>query len=475
MSSLSRKLLKQAKQQVLATLRPVFREYGTRRKGLEPGHWDLEVGEEGLSLEGLSLEGLARWWGSPLHVVHAARLDANAERFQHRPPERAQGCEVFYSYKTNPIPAVLRRIHARGVGAEVISPYELWLALRLGVPPERIIYNGPAKPESALREAISRDIFLLNLNHREEVAVVARLAEELGRRPTVGIRVTSRAGWRGQFGIPLEGDRALRAYEEALACRALRVVAVHAHLGLLIRDSGSLERFVQEVLAFCDTLYERLGLEVELLDLGGSLGIPSVAPLSAVESRFNKTLQLALAPPEVGESLSIEAYVAGVLELTEEHFRRRGRRLPRILLEPGRALTGNTQLLLTRVVSLNDSGDGLTYAILDAGQNLAESARGEYHQLFLVKRHGEPARKTYALVGPICSPGDVLRWAVPLPTLEPGDTLAIMDAGAYFVPFSTSFSFPQPGIVLLDGGRDTLVRRAETFEDVVMRDVAASD
>jgi diaminopimelate decarboxylase len=133
-------------------------------------------------------------------------------------------------------------------------------------------------------------------------------------------------------------------------------------------------------------------------------------------------------------------------------------------------LTGNSQLLLTTVLSTKASGVR-THAIMDAGINLAESVRAEYHQVFSVNRFVEPARCTYTLVGPICSPGDTLYYAVRLPELRPGDSLAIMDAGGYFVPFATSFSFPQPGIVCLKDGETELIRRAETFEDLVAFDL----
>jgi diaminopimelate decarboxylase len=128
-------------------------------------------------------------------------------------------------------------------------------------------------------------------------------------------------------------------------------------------------------------------------------------------------------------------------------------------------------VLLTSVITTKEADDGVHFAVLDAGINLAEGVRSEYHQLFAVNRYGKPADLTYTLAGPICSPGDVLYLAWDLPHLAPGDSLAIMDSGAYFVPFSTSFSFPRPAIVLVNDGEDTLLRRAESFADLVTHDV----
>lgn len=433
---------------------------------LHPETWRLTRAEGGLCLEGKSLSSLADRWGSPLFVVHGARLAENVRRFQQVPQGRSLGVEVFYSYKTNPVPAVLQRLSQLGVGAEVVSPYELWLALRLGVAPGRIIYNGPGKTPSVARTLVQSDLLLTHLNHREEIALVAQAAADLGKRPNVGMRVATSDSWSGKFGVPIAGGQALAAYEEALAHPSLRVVGLHAHRGVAIEDADTLERFVREVLEFCDALHTRLHLDVEMLDLGGSLVVPTVLPLDA------SPLPLA---ERVNRRLSIERYLALLVELVEDHFRRAGRPAPRILLEPGRALTGNTQMLLCRVNSLNEAGAGPAHAILDAGENLAHILHREYHEIFHAERWGETPSATYTLDGPTCSPMDCLRKTIELPRLRVGDTLAIMDAGAYLVSFSNSFCFSQPGIVVLDQGRETLIRRAETYEDMIDRDLHARE
>lgn len=433
---------------------------------LPPRTWGLTHTDGALCLEGKPLSSLPDRWGSPLFVVHGARLAENARRFQQVPRGRSLDVDVFYSYKTNPVPAVLQRLSQLGIGAEVVSPYELWLALRLGVEPGRIIYNGPGKTPGVVRTLVRSGLLLVHLNHREEIALVAQASEELGKRTDVGLRVATSDSWSGKFGVPIAGGRALAAYEEALAHPSLRVVGLHAHRGVAIDDADTLERFVREVLEFCDVLHTRLGLDVELLDLGGSLAVPTVLPLDA------SPLPLV---ERVGRRLSVERYLALLVEQVEDHFRRAGRPAPRVLLEPGRALTGNTQMLLCRVNSLNASGAGPAHAILDAGENIAHILHREYHEIFHAERWGEPRSRTYVLDGPTCSPMDCLRQAVELPPLRVGDTLAIMDAGAYLVPFSSSFCFPQPGIVLLDQGHETLIRRPETYEDMIARDLHANE
>lgn len=467
-----RRWVGQAKVGAKRVLRPLV-GLGQSGRGLAPSRFGIEVdAARGLLLEGVALHELASRWGTPLHVVCAAKLRDNARRFQHVPSGSSAGCEVFYSYKTNPVPGVLSLLHSLGVGAEVISHYELWLARQLGVPPERIVYNGPGKSDASIREAVAAGIQILNLNHPEEIPRVARIARELGVRARVGLRVSTSHGWSAQFGTPIAEGAALRAYEQALREPSLDVRGLHAHRGGMIRDRASLLGFVDEVLAFTDVLSTELGIELEILNFGGSLGSPTVAPLDPKDRKWNQALFRELPPPDVDAALSIDDYVASLVERVETHYRERGRPRPRLFVEPGRAMTSNAQLLLTRVLTTKDAGEA-TYAVLDAGINHAESVRSEYHQVFVVNRYGEAPLRVHTLVGPICTPGDTLYSAVRLPPLACGDTLAIMDAGAYMVPFSTAFSFPRPAVVLVDGGQVSPLRRAERFEDLVAYDQPA--
>jgi diaminopimelate decarboxylase len=451
-------------------LRPAALRLTPRRVDLPPRVFGLERDAGGeLSLGALRLTDLADRFGSPLFVVDAARLDRNAAAFTRVPPGATGGVECYYSYKTNPVPAVLSRLHARGVGAEVISEYELWLARRLGVPGERIVLNGPGRTLEAFRTAVELGA-LVQVNHREEIPILAAIARSAGKRCRVGLRIVTSFGWGGQFGEPVQGGVALDCYREMLERPELDVAAVHAHLGGEISSAETVRAFARDVLDFCATLRTELGLTPGIVDLGGSLASRTVVHHSEKALRLNRALGADLVPRPPESVLGIEEYVATAVSEVESRARTEGWPRPRVFVEPGRALTSDTQLLLCRVTGLKASGaPNLTHAILNAGVNVAEAVRGEYHQLYVAGRERE-GEAQYRLVGPICTPMDTLAWAWRLPRLESGDVLAIMDAGAYFVPFSTSFSFPQPAIAVVENGEATLVRRAESFDDMIRRD-----
>jgi diaminopimelate decarboxylase len=463
-------LLRSSKKLAKAVLAPIAQLAAGERHPLSLVNWGLTaLPGLGLALEGASLHELSTRWGSPLFVVHGKRLRANAAAFTQAPTGATSGCEVFYSYKTNPVPGVLRMLHTAGIGAEVTSDFELWLAIRLGVPGERIVYNGSCKSETTIREALRYGICVTNLNHAEEIPLVARIARELSVRARVGLRIATGTGWTGQFGTPVEGGAAIEAFRQAIAEPALEVVGVHAHQGKSIRTERDLSAHLGAILGFVESLHDALGYTPRILNLGGSLCTPTVVPLDTKDLRLNHCLGRDLPPPTPADALDIGSYVAQVIGIVTAHFKQHGRSCPRIFLEPGRAMTGNAQHLVTTVRSVKRSAER-THAILDTGINHAEAVRAEYHQLFPVKRFAHPVAGRYTVVGPICTPGDMLYGSVALPELASGDTLVIMDAGAYFVPFSTSFSFPRPAVVLLDDGCETLLRRAETFEDMIHGD-----
>jgi diaminopimelate decarboxylase len=466
-----KRLFALARRKTKLALRWLIQRYRVPPARLKPSMWGLTDTSQGLALHNLPLAQLLQKWGSPLHVVDAHALRANAQRFL-RPAGEATPCEIFYSYKTNPVPGVLRILHEHGVGAEVISHHELWLARQLGVAPDRIVFNGPGKSIASIRDAIAMGVQIININHAEEVQRVAAVARELGRKPRVGLRISTAHGWSGQFGTPVRGGAALQAYKDALATGVLDVVGLHAHLGGMIHDRATLLTAANSVLDFVEHLETQLGLSLEILNFGGSLATPTVGHISPRDRRLNQTFHRELPEPDAAHSLSIEDYVTTLAATVRERYTRRGRASPRLFLEPGRSMTGNTQMLVTSVMSTKHVAEA-DYLILDAGINVAESVRGEYHKIFPVRGWADDASETYTLVGPICSPADTLLYAWRARKLNEGDALVIMDAGGYFVPFSTSFSYPQPGIVMVDGGVDTLLRRAERFEDMIARDQPA--
>lgn len=445
-----------------------------RRKGdhgpLAPSLWDLTVTSGGvLGWDGVQLASLARQFGTPLYAVSRSRLRKNYDSFYQAFSSKYPHVEIGYSYKTNPLPAVIRTLHELGASAEVISHFELWLALRLGVTPDRIIFNGPAKPELALDLAVDKGVKLINVDSLGEIELIDRATSKYGRQQQVGVRVVTSVGWSSQFGLRISGGAAMEAFRCIKGKPRLIPCALHAHLGTGIRDCSVYFQAISEMLDFAKQLRAEFGIEIRFLDMGGGFGVPTVRPFSELDSKFLANGFPIRAPSTDGMPTTAD-YAEGIISRLERAYGSKPESLPQIIFEPGRAITSSAQCLLLSVLVLKEGDRFSQFAIVDGGKNITIPLGYEYHELFLANRLREPADTRYTIFGPLCHPGDILFRHRYLPALRVGDVVAIMDAGAYFVPNQMNFSNPRPAAVMIADGHAALIRTREAFEDIIRLD-----
>jgi diaminopimelate decarboxylase len=441
---------------------------------LPPALWDAQIDRAGhLVVSGCDIVELARRHGTPLHVVSRPRLAKDFGRFSRAFAKRWPKVEIAYSYKTNPLPGVLRELHALGAWAEVISHFELWLALELGVAPDRIVYNGPAKSAEGLRLAIARGVRLINVDNLDEIEQVGRIARELGARQRVGVRVVTSVGWSGQFGHRIEGGEADAAFSRLCAIDSVEACGLHVHLGTGLKDVSTYVTAIREVVEFGRRVERERSTRIRYLDFGGGFGVPTVRALDAWDERL-MALGYPPGPVDLATTPPIEALAEAVVAELRRHYPDAGDpELPIVLLEPGRAITSASQLLALRVLAVKPGADGSRRVILDGGKNIAIPTGYELHELLPASSMRKPCTAFHHFYGPLCHPGDVLaRWKR-FPAIGIGDVVALMDAGAYFVPNQMNFSNPRPAAVMVDEGRDWVIRERESFEDIVRLDDAS--
>jgi diaminopimelate decarboxylase len=445
------------------------RLYGAQRS-IPLHHWSVSANDDGhLIMGGCDAVELAERYGTPLHIVDEASLVRTYRTFRDAFLRRYPRVEIGYSYKTNPLPGVLAALHRAGASAEVISHFELWLALKLGVPGERIIFNGPAKTEEALALAVSNKVKLINIDNLDEPQAIQQLAQANACRQQVGVRVVSSVGWAGQFGINIRAGAALAAFRRIRELDRLIPCGIHMHLGTGIKGVDIYVTAVKEALEFAKSVERQLAIKMTFLDFGGGFGVPTVKPYSVTDGR----LMANGFPPtvlDVDAHPSIDAFAMAVGDLVNRYYPPGEGDQPTIILEPGRAITSSAQSLLLRVLAVKARSEENDAVITDGGKNIALPTHYECHELLAASQLGRPPTKTYDLYGPLCHPGDLLFRAIDLPPLEPGDLLAIMDAGAYFIPNQTNFSNPRPAAVMVGQGRADMIRERETFEQVIARD-----
>ena len=474
--SISRELVKKILRGVKKVSYPcirylIRRSIRRKRLRLDCSLWGLGVNEkEHLVIGGCDCVELAGEYGTPLHVVDKGLLQRTYNEFYESFNSHAIDSEIYYSYKTNPIPGILRVLHDSGAGAEVISPYELWLAFKLKVSPDSIIYNGPSKSSEALKIAVENKIKLINVNSFNEIENIENIAKGLGTLANVGVRVCTGVGWSGKFGFGIKSGAAFKAFEKLNKMKHVEIKGIHVHAGTGIKSTFVYERVVEEVFKLINEIRNKMGICIKYVDLGGGFGVPTVRQLHRIESKLNRMSFKPYTPPDFKDTPSIRMFADKIVAAVRRECERYELKPPVLLFEPGRVVTSGAQVLLTKLCDLKEQDDDVEIAIVDAGINIAHLVTWEYHEMFVVNKMNSRYEKFYKIAGPICTPADVLSGVKKLPLLEVGDIVSIMDAGAYFSSLSSSFSFPRPAIVMASNGKHHVLRGKESYEYMVLLD-----
>jgi len=438
--------------------------------------WDLQINDRGrLAVGGLDAVELLEQFGTPLLVVHHGALIRHTREMIDAISAGPAGSRVFYSYKTNCIPGILREMHAMGVGAEVISPYELWLAQQLGMTGDDVIYNGVDKTDDSLDLAIRMNIAAINVDHMSEIDRIARVAERRGQRARVGVRLG--LVQKAQFGLGVDDGEALEACRRILARKdVMELRCVHFNVTSNAKRSDDHQAALSRALQFLGELRGALGVEPAILDIGGGFGVPTTKNMSGVEYLLYRGLGVAPEPPDPAEFQPIAGYVKDLVDTVTSRTASMGMRSPAIAVEPGRFVTSRAELLLTSVKTIKQRPGGIPIAITDAGRlSVTFPCDFEYHEVFVPTKPAAPVETPYMVTGRVCTSADWLLRNRMLPTLEAGDVLAVMDAGAYFSSYSSNFAFPRPAIVMVKNGEPIVIRNEESFEHLVAMDSPAVD
>jgi len=417
---------------------------------------------------------------TPVFVIHRRALQDSIERFFAPFQERDLPVRIHYSVKTNPIPGFLCLLRSEGLGVEVVSEYELDLVRLLGFEDKDIIVNGPAKSEALYRKVRERPVKMLTIESPGEFNRVLSLQDGRAAPLDVGLRICpglSGNGWKptlnsGTRGSPYGFLTGSRELEEALSVLkrhpGLHFVGFHMHLGSGIKDSRPYRRALKGMEELV-LQAARLGLNSRYLDVGGGFGNPS-APVLSFTQLARRMLRHSDGPdgPSVQETLLQE--VASYLAETFTRLRGASVPLQEIQLEPGRILSGPAQVLLVSIRETVERPGGKRYLLCDGGaMSLSPVLWTEHHRLIPL-RGGNGVRRTYEVLGSLPSTMDTLSRGARLPHLVPGDRLALLDAGAYLVPFNNNFAGPRPAVMLLDGSETRVLRRRETFRDMLRCD-----
>lgn len=400
-----------------------------------------------LHCEGVALETVAQRYGTPTYVYSRQAILDPFRRYAAAFAGR-QGL-VCYAVKANSNLGILRLLADAGAGFDIVSGGELARVLAAGAPATRVVFSGVGKSEEEIAVALTAGIACFNVESEPELAQIDAVAQRLGRRAPISLRVNpdvdpqthpyiSTGLKSNKFGIPIAD--ALAIYRRAAAMPALRIVGVDCHIGSQLTTVAPMLDAANRVFDLVDQI-ERGGIPVAHLDFGGGLGI-------AYQDEE---------PP------AIETWVDAILTCAD----RRGHGDKFFLVEPGRSIVGNAGILLTRVLRCK-TGAEKHFAVVDAAMN--DLIRPTLYEAWMDVRAVRPRSgppQIFDIVGPVCESGDWLARERAL-CIEEGDLLAVLSAGAYGMSMASNYnSRGRPAEVIVDGGHMHLVRRRETIADQI--------
>jgi len=413
--------------------------------------------DDALHCEGVSAERLVAQYGTPLYVYSRQAIEDGYEDVSDAFAE----CDplIAYSVKANGNLSILRLLTSLGAGADIVSGGELFRALRARVPATKVLFSGVGKSLVEMAAALEVGIYGFNVESEGELRALSDLGATMRKRANIALRVNpaidtdtphhyTRTGHReSKFGIPY--DDALRLYRLAAKLPWIKVKGIDVHIGSQIIDPEPYRRALEQVTQLIDQLAAE-NIRLRYVDIGGGFGINYEEPDH---------------PPA---SANMRDFAAQLVPLMRD-------RDLRLVLEPGRYLVGPSGVLLTRVLYVKQMGER-TYVITDAGMNdlIRPSHYASYHGVQPARR--DPGRERIAVdvVGPVCESGDFLALDRTMQMPEPGELLAIRTTGAYgFAMSSTYNARPRPAEAMVDGSDAWLIRRRETYDDLVRGEIEA--
>jgi diaminopimelate decarboxylase len=406
--------------------------------------------DRSLFLDDMALSDIAAKAGTPCYVYSARTILENFRAYD--AAFGAQPHTVCYAIKANSNLAILKLLAQAGAGFDIVSGGELFRVLKAGGDPKKIVFSGVGKTSGEIDAALAAGIFVFNCESEPELALIDALAHRRGMKARIAMRVNpdvdaathhyiSTGRLAHKFGIDIADAEAV--YERACQYESLLIEGVSCHIGSQLMKTEPVMEAVDRVLHLIDRLRAK-GFDIRHADLGGGLGV-AYKPEDATPEISNFIGQMCA-------------------RLTDRGLH--------AMIEPGRSIVGASGVLLARVLYRKTTGDK-NFVVIDAAMNdlIRPALYSAYHEILPLRETSAPTSKV-DVVGPVCETGDFLAKDRELPGVMPGDIVALCTTGAYgFVQSSNYNSRPRAAEVLVEGNTWRVIRKRETYEDLVRGEV----
>ena len=422
----------------------------------------LDAGPD-LIIGGCSAADLAAAYGTPLYALDEATIRNRCRSYRQEFARRCPGAQVLYASKAYINPALAQIFAAEGLGLDVVSGGELAVAAAAEFPMARVYFHGNNKTPEELEYAVGQGIGRVVVDSFHELDLLNRIAAAAGKIQDILIRVspgidphthayTTTGIIDSKFGFSIQTGDAAAAIRQALAAAHLNLRGLHFHLGSPIFELEPYAAATDLVLRFAAGFREE-GLDLQEFSPGGGFAIA-----------YTREQE----PPSVAD------YAETIVSTLRATCAELGMNIPTLLIEPGRAIIGPAGVALYRVGAIKDIPGVRKYVSVDGGMgdNIRPALYQAKYEVVSAGKLNRADLEQVTIAGKYCESGDVLAYDAMLPTVEPGDLIAIPAAGAYCPSMASNYNLnPRPPIVLVKDGQSRILRRRESYADLMLWDV----
>lgn len=418
-----------------------------------------------LTIGGVDAVDLANKYGTPLYVMDERTIKGHCRTFQQSIDDNygGKGLAVYASKAFN-CKEMCRIIKDEGLGIDVVSGGELYTALSVDFPPEKIVFHGNNKTEEEIKLALESGVGRIVVDNLTELRTIEKMAAELNKNPGVMIRIKPgidahthnfiRTGQiDSKFGFALETGEAFEAIKEVLEQKNVTLKGVHCHIGSQIFEIDPFKAAAEVMLGFMAKVKKELSYEIKELNLGGGFGIRY---LIDDDAKLYKTFM---------EQVSVTV---------KETCKRLGLNIPFIMIEPGRSIVGPAGTTLYTVGAVKTIPGIRNYVSVDGG--MTDNPRYILYQseysIAVANKIDKPSDYIATIAGRCCESGDLVQEDAKIQTPEPGDILAVFCTGAYNYSMASNYNrVPRPPVVMIKDGESRVIIKGESYEDLVKNDL----
>ncbi len=407
---------------------------------------------------------LAKKYGTPLYVVSEDYIMDRIEEIKKGFMKKYDNTGVVYASKAFLTKEMARIIKREGIGMDVVSGGELFTAMEVNFPPEKIVFHGNNKTLDELEMAVDYGVGRIVVDNLYELKLLNHIAKEYNKKVDILYRITPGINSHthkyiqtgqvdSKFGIPTNGDKIFKAIEKAMNLENINLLGFHFHIGSQLLDNITYLKAIKTVTKLMKEVKIKYGFETKELNTGGGYGI-----------QYGE-----------GEKRNpISFYTDPIMREIAKNCKAYGLKMPKITIEPGRWIVGEAGITLYTVGSIKEIPGIRTYVGVDGG--MADNPRPSLYEAkydgIIANKANENPSQVVTIAGKCCESGDILIWDLKVPKIETGDILGVFSTGAYNYSMASNYNkIPRPAVVMVRDGVDRLIVRRETYEDILKNEI----